>query len=26
LRERILGGVTHEMLTEHDVPVFALHT
>lgn len=26
LRERILGGVTHEMLTDHDVPVFALHT
>jgi nucleotide-binding universal stress UspA family protein len=26
LRQRILGGVTHEMLTEHDVPVFALHS
>lgn len=26
LRERILGGVTHEMLTEHDLPVFALHS
>jgi len=25
LRERILGGVTHEMLTRRNVPVFALH-
>lgn len=25
LRERILGGVTHELLMEHDLPVFALH-
>jgi nucleotide-binding universal stress UspA family protein len=25
LRERILGGVTHRMLTASDVPVFALH-
>jgi nucleotide-binding universal stress UspA family protein len=25
LRERILGGVTHELLTGTDVPVFALH-
>jgi nucleotide-binding universal stress UspA family protein len=26
LRERILGGVTHEMVTRHDLPVFALHS
>lgn len=26
LRERILGGVTHEMLTHQDIPVFALHS
>ena len=26
LRERILGGVTHELVTEHDLPVFALHS
>ena len=25
LRERILGGVTHYMLTAADIPVFALH-
>jgi nucleotide-binding universal stress UspA family protein len=25
LRQRILGGVTHEMLTAQDLPVFALH-
>lgn len=25
LRERILGGVTHHMLTATDIPVFALH-
>jgi nucleotide-binding universal stress UspA family protein len=26
LRERILGGVTHELLMNTDVPVFALHS
>lgn len=26
LRERILGGVTHEMLMKADIPVFALHS
>jgi nucleotide-binding universal stress UspA family protein len=26
LRERILGGVTHELLLKKDVPVFTLHT
>jgi nucleotide-binding universal stress UspA family protein len=26
LRERILGGVTHHMVSATDVPVFALHT
>jgi nucleotide-binding universal stress UspA family protein len=26
LRERILGGVTHEMLLNQNMPVFALHT
>ncbi|MGD8578218.1 MAG: universal stress protein [Lysobacterales bacterium] len=26
LRERILGGVTHELLMNMDVPVFALHS
>jgi len=26
LRERILGGVTHEMVTAFDLPVFALHS
>jgi len=26
LRERILGGVTHDLVTEHDLPVLALHT
>ena len=25
LRELILGGVTHDLVTEHDLPVFALH-
>ena len=25
LRQRILGGVTHEMLTAQNLPVFALH-
>ena len=25
LRERILGGVTHDLVTENDLPVFALH-
>jgi len=25
LSERILGGVTHDLVTEHDLPVFALH-
>jgi nucleotide-binding universal stress UspA family protein len=25
LRERILGGVTHDLVNEHDLPVFALH-
>jgi nucleotide-binding universal stress UspA family protein len=26
LRERVLGGMTHEMLFGHNVPVFALHS
>jgi len=25
LRERILGGVTHDLLLKSNVPVFALH-